>query len=401
MLSESDANFSEDGFQDICTIAKATFATQRISELFDIIVDFPESQPAVSDLREALCTPAQEEQLLTSLTTALNRRLLHPGASTFSILTQYALAISTLRELDQTGVLVEVACRPIRSYLQSREDTARCIVECLLDDSDSIELGDVGEFIGVNDGDSDVSGDETVDGDEWLPDPIYVTGSVSRSQRSGDIASVLMNVYGSKGKLVREYQSILSERLLALDYYDADIEARNLELLKLRFGEDGMPHCDVMIKDVADSKRIGKRIQEEMAAQANETDTHDINLRVMILSKLFWPKFKTKGSFLLPKKPKKAFESFRGHFEILKATRTLNLVPHLGSVTLELDLEGSTVSVGCFLCAFHVTSDGQVVQVEYTVPPVVAAVLLQFEENSSWTVSDLEDVMEVRFRRPC
>lgn len=105
-----------------------------------------------------------------------------------------------------------------------------------------------------------------------------------------------------------------------------------------------MSHCDVMIKDVADSKRIGKLIQEEIAAQANEFNANGFTLRVMVLSKFFWPKFKSKESFLLPKQLQHAFAYFQDRFKILKASRTVDLVPQLGSVTLELKLEGSTVN---------------------------------------------------------
>jgi hypothetical protein len=39
---------------------------------------------------------------------------------------------------------------------------------------------------------------------------------------------------------------------------------RYLELLKLRFGEEHMTQCDVMLKDIADSKRITSRIREDL-----------------------------------------------------------------------------------------------------------------------------------------
>ena len=103
---------------------------------------------------------------------------------------------------------------------------------------------------------------------------------------------------------MKEYRLLLSERLLALADYDVDREARcvsishnvvrgkhlvgngptslcahvgvhflpwrtttttrYLELLKLRFGEEHMTQCDVMLKDIADSKRITSRIREDL-----------------------------------------------------------------------------------------------------------------------------------------
>lgn len=47
-----------------------------------------------------------------------------------------------LRLLDPSGVVLEQVCTPVREYLKTREDTVRCIVASLTDDS-SNELADV------------------------------------------------------------------------------------------------------------------------------------------------------------------------------------------------------------------------------------------------------------------
>ena len=44
--------------------------------------------------------------------------------------------------LDPSGVVLEQVCDPVRAYLTTREDTVRCIVASLTDDS-SNELADV------------------------------------------------------------------------------------------------------------------------------------------------------------------------------------------------------------------------------------------------------------------
>lgn len=48
-----------------------------------------------------------------------------------------------LRLLDPSGVVLEQVCSPVRNYLKTRDDTVRCIVASLTDDS-SNELADVG-----------------------------------------------------------------------------------------------------------------------------------------------------------------------------------------------------------------------------------------------------------------
>jgi len=58
-----------------------------------------------------------------------------------------------------------------RSYLKSREDTVRSVVNSLLDDSPS-ELADElvkGECLQLDDGSVD---DETEDWEKWMPDPV-------------------------------------------------------------------------------------------------------------------------------------------------------------------------------------------------------------------------------------
>ncbi len=52
----------------------------RIEQLFDILVDFPESEPALLDLKACLeKAPNLRSILIKSLRTALETRLLHPG----------------------------------------------------------------------------------------------------------------------------------------------------------------------------------------------------------------------------------------------------------------------------------------------------------------------------------
>ena len=55
---------------------------------------------------------------MTSLRAALESRLLHPGVNTQDILTAYVSAIRALRILDPAGVLLELVCEPVRSYLR-------------------------------------------------------------------------------------------------------------------------------------------------------------------------------------------------------------------------------------------------------------------------------------------
>ena len=59
-----------------------TFARSRIKDLFSIIRDFPESEPALHDLRRCKRRTQVQKLLIESLKTSFEKRLLHPGVST-------------------------------------------------------------------------------------------------------------------------------------------------------------------------------------------------------------------------------------------------------------------------------------------------------------------------------
>jgi len=50
---------------------------------------------------------------------------------------------------------------------------------------------------------------------------------------------------------------------LALKSYDSKRELKNVELLKLRFGESSLQLCEVMVKDISSSRRIDYNIHTD------------------------------------------------------------------------------------------------------------------------------------------
>ena len=104
----------------------------RTSEFFDVIVDFPDSLPAVDDLRRCLRRTTLHAQLTNSLRGALRRRLLIAGAPTADIIDTYRLAIRALSALDPSGVVLNVVSAPLKEYLRERKDTIRCVVTMLM-----------------------------------------------------------------------------------------------------------------------------------------------------------------------------------------------------------------------------------------------------------------------------
>ncbi|CAB1318570.1 unnamed protein product [Coregonus sp. 'balchen'] len=264
------------------------YVNMRIEELFSIIRDFPESKPAIDDLKFCLERTNQRQQLLTSLKTAFETRLLHPGVHTSDIITV------------------------------TREDTVRQIVASLTGDAEG--CSDLANELSRADPvtlETQDSEDEGSDPEEWTPDPKdAVTDKTGSKRRSSDIITLLVSIYGSKEIFIDEYRTVLADRLLHQFNYNTAREIRNVELLKLRFGESHMHYCEVMLKDVADSRRINTNIREEESRVAEE-EQPPLALSAMILSSEFWPTLKEE-KMELPPLASQAMEAYTHRYEKLK-----------------------------------------------------------------------------------
>lgn len=53
---------------------------------------------------------------------------------------------------------------------------------------------------------------------------------------------------------------MLAEKMMGTRNFDIDEEIKNLELLKLRCGDSSLQTCNIIVKDVKDSKRIDNLI---------------------------------------------------------------------------------------------------------------------------------------------
>lgn len=368
-LSDQTRNAIDKFKQKLSHFLYETYTKFRIEQLFDIIIEYPDSQPAIDDLHICLERTDLRKVLIDSLQEALKTRLLHPGVNTPDILTAYIAAIRALRQLDPTGVLLETITEPIKVYLRTREDTVRCVVSDLLDDSPS-ELADElvkGESLQLD----DCSGDEeNEDWDKWMPDPVDADPAKSAQRRMSDIISMLVNVYGSQDLFVNEYRTLLADRLLSQLNYHTEREIRHLELLKRRFGENQLHYCEVMLKDVYDSKRIDGHIQSDTSYTLEK---EHFPTSALILSAQFWPPFKENWKLELPKIVQNQLNKYVKAFETLKGNRTLSWKPHLGNVTLEIELKDR--------------------KLEINVTPIHATIILHFQEKKEWTLEELAEVM--------
>ncbi len=180
-----------------CEMSVGRLGRLRITQLFDIVVEWDASRGAVQDLKVRIYylfpspsiltsqtyvgTPATRSHLVTSFTSVLSQRLLHPGASTVDILQMYISLIRVFSLLDPKGVLIDRVARPVRRYLRERDDTVKVIINGLLsknsegNEANPSELSDLAaELNRSSERAAQTDDDQELDWDDmhWTPDPV-------------------------------------------------------------------------------------------------------------------------------------------------------------------------------------------------------------------------------------
>ncbi|KAF2604329.1 hypothetical protein F2Q70_00027344 [Brassica cretica] len=365
--------------------AYETLQDLRIANLFEIIVDYPESSPAIEDLNQCLEYTRQHSKLVESFISSLKYRLLTAGASTNDILHQYVSTIKALRAIDPAGVFLEAVAEPIRDYLRGRKDTIKCIITMLTDRSGRNANGSPGdslleelmrdeetqENVGFDDDFHTDDKQAWINASRWEPDPVEadpLKGSLS--QRKVNILGLLVDIIGSKEQLVNEYRVMLAEKLLNKTDYDIDTEIRTGELLKIHFGEASMQRCEIMLNDLIGSKRVNTNIKKasQTDIELGESELSVDILTSTILSTNFWPPIHDEP-LELPAPIDKLLSDYANRYHEIKTPRKLLWKKNLGSVKLELQFEDRSV--------------------QFTVSPTHAAIIMQFQEKKSWTSIDL------------
>ncbi|KAJ1967374.1 Anaphase-promoting complex subunit 2 [Dispira parvispora] len=360
-----------------------TYRELRVTELFRIIVDYPDSLPALQDLKVCLAETQHPLAMADILREDIERRLLHQGVNTLDILAQYIACIKSLRVLDPTSVMAQYVTQPIRAYVRTREDTIHFIVASLVGDDTSLfddhDLAVVkGSHHSVVYGSDEEDEDNDFDNENWEPEPMEaLVIPKSARQRHADVITMLTSIYESHDVLIKEYQRILANKLLQGDHSVLEEALRNLELLKIRFGETSLNSCEVMLKDMGDSRRINQYIHEALASEQIRPSTLESTPSFQFftgryLSHLFWPNFREE-TWELPPVIKEAQQQVERHYQHFKPTRKLHWQPQLGTVELTLTV------------ADHDKS--------FSVSPFQATLIYHFGQRNSWTIADLATAM--------
>ncbi|KAJ7214102.1 hypothetical protein GGX14DRAFT_392871 [Mycena pura] len=242
---------------------------------------------------------------------------------------------------------------------RERPDTIRSIVANLTGDDDS---GD--SLVDENEPIQPLQQLEIDDYNDpnWDPEPIDA-GPDFRTNKPSDVISTLDSIYDSKDLFVKELQVLLAQRLLAItdeNFEKVEKERRNIEILKIRFGEAALQVCEVMLKDMTDSKRIDSHVQSQKASILHPT----------IISRHFWPSLES-SDIVMPGQFQALQNEYAKEFSTFKPDKRLRWLSHLGTVHLELQLQDRVV--------------------EADVPPLEAAFIELFSEKNVWTMDELID----------
>lgn len=80
-----------------------TLGALRSADMFDIVIDFPDSTPALQDLAVCLQHTSLAGHFAATFRAALQQRLLHAGAATSDIIHTYVSTIRALQRVDKSG----------------------------------------------------------------------------------------------------------------------------------------------------------------------------------------------------------------------------------------------------------------------------------------------------------
>jgi len=175
------------------------YVDSRMSEMYDIITEFPESSSAVFDLKGPLSRTRRHRRLAHSVHATLQHRLLHPGANTSQIMDVYISTVKVLGMLDPLGLLLDTAARSVREYLKKRNDTVHCVVASLTDELD-------GELYQELHQTNLVQSESCIE-----PDSSAKTSSCELK-----LLPLLVSIYGSTKVFVNEYRFILCNKYVAV-----------------------------------------------------------------------------------------------------------------------------------------------------------------------------------------
>lgn len=398
VVSLSDSEFDETYVYDLIKIAHTELVSLRIQEIFDLVSNYPHTTLALSELHQCVLFKGvnvdthlnnniryndstciglsasfsnilnfsydhlskssysqahQRAKLVDRFIALCNSKLLHSGANTIDIILCYISTIKSFLIIDPKGVLLDKVVRPIRRYLRSREDIIVKIVHGLLNESKENRLIELSDEL-KNNRKRSITSDDLTD-INWVPDPIDALPDFKKGKVT-DIIESLISIFDLKEIFINEFTLLFGKRLLETQGRDVSRITYQLELLKARFGETEFNTLDVMIRDIEESKSINSMLGHT-----------SMPFQVSVLSHIYWQtisQFESAidDSLVIPESVRSQFREVEQQYSKIKSGRCLKLLPTLGKVRLELELEGTVTP--------------------FEVAPTEASIIMLFQDNT-------------------
>lgn len=185
-----------------------------------------------------------------------------------------------------------------------------------------------------------------------------------KKSKKDNVLAHLFTLYDQEDFL-NELKTVLGENLLNGPSPEFAKEFKLVELFKIRFGDDKLQACEVMLGDVIESRRINVSIRTSMRQQAapqlSPAAAENLpELKTQILSSFFWPPLRDE-TFAVPAPVATAQAAYERGFESIKDMRKLHWLHALGRATVSLELADRALSLSCTTAqaaVVHAFADG-------------------------------------------
>jgi anaphase-promoting complex subunit 2 len=347
------------------------YGKSMIKRLFDIIKG-DINIGVIQEIKEAIEKTDMLYYLADGMIKQIKSRLLISGVSTQSIINYFIDHIKIMQIIDPSGLIYDSVTSPIKNYLLQRPDALRGIINILTESADSYaKLGN--ESIKIpsrqqpENGNDYSSDEDEQQAEKWQILPVNSMTSMQNSKKSmkykeSDMVTWLVNLYGSQEAFINEYHMMLAEKLVCNRQYNIDEEVRNLELLKMKFGDNYLQNCNIIVKDIKDSKRINTNLHKTYddyyaKLDKKKDDIFSIltpellkfdKINTIFLSKGYWPiNHDFQNGYEFPKQFRDILHEYGRKFADTKAMRKLNWHNTLGSVDLTLTFDNGDFPFKC------------------------------------------------------
>jgi hypothetical protein len=112
-----------------------------------LVVAYPDSRLLLLDLKFCLGKVHQKDQVIETFSKSLQKRLLHVGASTSDIITQFLSTMTCLKLLFAENC--DEITNLLKHYLSKRKDSVRKILERIVDSIQDLEQVQVSDEFGL------------------------------------------------------------------------------------------------------------------------------------------------------------------------------------------------------------------------------------------------------------